>query len=598
LKETLDHFFESRIKAEEAKVKDLSGKSRSFAAARIALFLAIGFGIIWFANNNEPNALVVTLVAGILAFFVLMIRHSKIKFELSLAQSRLTVNKEELLRLHLQINDLDSGKEFYDIFHPYHEDLDVYGKHSLFQLINRTTTEHGKKTIAKWFDAPASNETILQRQASQKELKGKVDLRQNFQAFGLIFKERTDPKDLLDWLTESKNQSSPTFLKIALAILPLATLTTIGLSIASIIPHQIPIIFCFINAGFLLSVFKKLEQITKKTESGYKSLKVLRHHIELLENEHFESTQLSAIQDKLRTDTSKASQFIHQLHNILDNLQNRANLMYVIFDVILLLDVYWYIKIQNWKTKNNVDLNVWFESIGEFEAISSIAGFSHLNPDYTLPELTDSPYTIDAKALGHPLIKPQSRISNDFQFKGKGGVCLITGSNMSGKSTFLRTVGVNCILGLMGAPVCAKEMTLGQLKVFTSMRSKDDLEENVSSFYAELKRLKQLLGYIDGDVPILYMIDEVLKGTNSDDRHKGAIALIKQLNSADAFGFVSTHDIELGNITNQLNHVKNYSFNSVIEGDEIIFDYKLTEGICKSFNATKLMQNMGIEIPD
>ena len=598
MKEKLDHFFTSRIEEEKLAVKNLVDKSRLMAASRIVLFLTIGFGIILFANNNQPNALLGTLIFGLLAFFALMIRHSKIKFNLALAKSRLTVNEQELKRLHLKINDLESGEEFYDLFHPYHEDLDVYGKHSLFQLINRTTTEHGKRTLAGWLNAPASNDTIIKRQLSQNELKDKVDLRQNFQAFGLIFNEENSPKDLLNWLSDSKHPKAQLHLKIALALLPLATLTAIGLSIAGIIPHQIPILTCFVNAGFLLSVYKKLEQITKKTESGYKSLKVLKHHIELIEDERFESEQLTTIQNKLRTKTSKASKFINQLHSILDNLQNRANLMYVIFDVILLLDVYWYLRIQNWRSKNNVDLSVWFESIGEFEAISSIAGFSHLNPDYTLPKLTETPFDIEAEALGHPLIKAGARVSNDFKFTGKGGVCLITGSNMSGKTTFLRTVGVNCVLGLMGAPVCAKEMTLGQLNVFTSMRSKDDLEENVSSFYAELKRLKQLLGYIDGKYPILYMIDEVLKGTNSDDRHKGATALIKQLNSAYAFGFVSTHDIELGNITNQLNHVKNYSFNSIIEGDEIIFDYKLTEGICKSFNATKLMQNMGIQIPD
>jgi DNA mismatch repair ATPase MutS len=167
---------------------------------------------------------------------------------------------------------------------------------------------------------------------------------------------------------------------------------------------------------------------------------------------------------------------------------------------------------------------------------------------------------------------------------------------MSGKSTFLRTVGVNAVLALMGAPVCAKMLEISNLQVFTSMRTEDDLEESVSSFYAELKRLKQLLGSINSEIPVLFMIDEVLKGTNSEDRHKGASALIRQLNKAYAFGFVSTHDIELGKITNELQGVKNYSFNSLIEGDEIIFDYTLTEGICKSFNATKLMQLMGIEI--
>ena len=598
MKDTLHEVFESRIIKEKESVQTLSNQSKTLSTIRIILFVMVGFGVVWFANENQPSALIITLLIGALVFFLLMVKHSKTKFKLRFGESRLKVSEEELQRLSLDINSLEDGAEFYDQFHPYHEDLDIYGKHSIFQLINRTTTLYGRQTLAKWLNSPADNKTILKRQEAHTELKEKLDLRQNFQAYGLLFTEKTNPKALLEWLNDSHKGHVALFLKVALAVLPLATVSTIVMSMSGLIAYQIPMLICFVNAGFLLSVFKKLEEITKKTESGYKSLQVLKHHIELLENENFQSDELKAIQNELRTENAKASEFINQLHGILDNLQNRANLMYVVFDVLLLLDVFWLIRIQNWRSKNQVNLQSWFEAIGEFEALSSIAGFSHLNPDYSLPELTESPYELKAVKLGHPMIPARSRISNDFEFTGKGGVCLITGSNMSGKSTFLRTVGVNCVLALMGAPVCSSAMTIGQLRVFTSMRSKDDLEEHVSSFYAELKRLKQLLEYIDGDMPILYMIDEVLKGTNSDDRHKGATALIKQLNNADAFGFVSTHDIELGNITNQLKHVKNYSFNSVIDGDEIIFDYTLTDGICKSFNATKLMQNMGIDIPD
>lgn len=598
MKETLHQVFESRIQKEKESVKTLSNQSKSLSTLRIILFVLVGFGVVWFANENKPDALIITVLIGVLVFFLLMVKHSKTKFKLLLSESRLKASQEELKRLALDINDLEDGSEFYDQFHPYHEDLDIYGKHSIFQLVNRTTTLYGRQTLAKWLNGPTDNKTIVERQKAHSELKDKIELRQNFQAYGMLYKEKTNPEALLEWLNDSHKVHVALFLKIALAILPLATVTTIVMSLSSLIVYQIPMLICFINAGFLLTVFKKLGDITKKTETGYKSLQVLKHHIELLENESFESEALKAIQNVLRTENSKASEFINQLHGILDNLQNRANLMYVVFDVLLLLDIFWFIRIQNWRSKNQVNLLSWFEAIGEFEALSSIAGFSHLNPDYSLPELTETPYELKAIKLGHPMISARSRVSNDFDFTGKGGVCLITGSNMSGKSTFLRTVGVNCVLALMGAPVCSSAMTIGRLKVFTSMRSKDDLEEHVSSFYAELKRLKQLLEYIDGEIPILYMIDEVLKGTNSDDRHKGATALIKQLNNADAFGFVSTHDIELGNITNQLQHVKNYSFNSVIDGDEIIFDYTLTDGICKSFNATKLMQNMGIDIPD
>jgi len=360
----------------------------------------------------------------------------------------------------------------------------------------------------------------------------------------------------------------------------------------------VPILLGFVNVIILGWVFYKVQAISKQTERGYKSLNALRFHIDMIEKSHFKSEKLKAFKSTLEHDSTKASKTIKDLQLILNSLQSRTNMLYIIFDILLLLDVFWYIRVNTWKKENQTDIAKWFETIGELDALISMAGLAYSNPDFSYPTISQDHFDIKATGLGHPLIKSKNRVTNNFEFHGQGGICLITGSNMSGKSTFLRTVGVNCTLGLIGAPVCAKEMTVSDLKIFTSMRSQDDLEENVSSFYAELKRLKQLLAYIDGKTPVLFMIDEVLKGTNSKDRHKGALALIKQLNLAYAFGFVSTHDIELGNITNELQGVKNYSFNSEIIGDEIKFDYTLTPGICKSFNATKLMQKMGIEIPD
>ncbi|MFT6827261.1 MAG: DNA mismatch repair ATPase MutS [Roseivirga sp.] len=272
--------------------------------------------------------------------------------------------------------------------------------------------------------------------------------------------------------------------------------------------------------------------------------------------------------------------------------------MYHIFNFLFILDVYWLIRAERWKKRTQEDIGAWFEAIGEIEALNSLGAYHFSNSEFSFPTISETPFDIKATAMGHPMINPLKRVSNDFDFSGKGGICLITGSNMSGKSTFLRTVGVNSVLALMGAPVCAQSMQISKLQVFTSMRTQDDLEESVSSFYAELKRLKQLLGSINNELPTLFMVDEVLKGTNSEDRHTGATALIKQLNKAYAFGFVSTHDLTLGTITTELQGIKNYSFNSVIENDDIIFDYTLTPGICKSFNATKLMQKMGIEIID
>ena len=200
--------------------------------------------------------------------------------------------------------------------------------------------------------------------------------------------------------------------------------------------------------------------------------------------------------------------------------------------------------------------------------------------------------------MGHVLLSTEDRICNDFSLIGKGSIVVLTGSNMSGKSTFLRTIGTNAVLALMGSPVCAQELVISPYRIFTSMRTTDSLEENTSSFYAELKRLKQLIQLVEQTQPVLFLLDEVLKGTNSRDRHQGAAALIKQLSQKTAAGLVSTHDLALGALSDQMSQVQNFSFNSHMENGRLVFDYQLREGLCKSFNASQLMIQMGIELDD
>ena len=235
-------------------------------------------------------------------------------------------------------------------------------------------------------------------------------------------------------------------------------------------------------------------------------------------------------------------------------------------------------------------------AVSEFEVLNSLSGFAYSNPEYTFPKITEAPYTINFEMLGHPLIKSDTRVSNSFQLQGHGKIAMITGSNMAGKSTFLRTVGVNLILALMGAPCCARSGQVSHLKMFTSMRTQDSLEAGVSSFYAELKRVEQLLGLIKSGEPIFFMLDEMFKGTNSQDRYKGGVSLIKQLSELNAFGLISTHDLELAELAGKHMIVSNHSFNSKIQNDKMTFSYELMDGICTDFNASELMKKSGIKI--
>ncbi|MDX5349072.1 MAG: DNA mismatch repair protein MutS, partial [Hymenobacteraceae bacterium] len=264
---------------------------------------------------------------------------------------------------------------------------------------------------------------------------------------------------------------------------------------------------------------------------------------------------------------------------------------------LLMWDFYWMWRLERWKKQSVPNLEPAIAALAEVETLSSFSAFWYANPSNILPNLSDTPFEVTAESLGHPLIIKDDRVVNDFEMAGAGKTVVITGSNMSGKSTFLRTVGLNVVLALAGAPVAARKFTVYPMQVFTSMRTADDLSESTSSFYAELKRLRLLLDLTETGQPVLYLLDEILKGTNSHDRHLGAVSLVRQLQRQNQSGLISTHDLALGELAQQSPEtIRNYSFNSHIEANKIIFDYHLTPGICRSFNASQLMKQMGIEI--
>lgn len=591
--------FENRALAFEKKGNELKNVSRRLSLFRILTFMLTIVLIVRLADAGDQKLVGLVALTFLVVFFSLLKWHNRVRLKVRQQEALKEVNQEELKRLSLNLKDLLNGTEYYDQQHPYHEDLDIFGKHSLFQLINRSATSDGSERVATWLSAAAEKDIIKSRQGATKALIEKIDFRQNFQSTGRIQSEETGSKEVfLDWLNKEDQLKNKLLFKLLLFIIPALSLSAIIGASLGLIAVGWPLLMVVINFIILGLSFGPLDRIGKQTENGYKSIGVLKDLIALVESENFAHDHLIDLQARIKHGNRKATQTLSQLKFLLDSIHNRANLMYVVFDALFILDVYWLLRIHHWKNNNRLELKEWFDVMAEFDALNSLAGFAYANPNFNFPEISDESFFIESTQLGHPLIPSEKRVNNDFSFHGRGGICLITGSNMSGKSTFLRTLGVNMVLAQSGAPVCADKMIVGKMQVFTSMRTTDELEENVSSFYAELKRLKKLLESISEDHTTLFMIDEVLKGTNSEDRHKGAIALIKQLNRSNAFGLVSTHDLVLGSLANQLKGVKNYSFNSEIKGDEINFDYTLTDGICKSFNATKLMQNMGIDIPD
>ncbi len=567
---------------------------------RILLFILSVIAFVYFANARQGSLVLLVLVVFVVAFPLLVRYHNKIRKQKNRLLNLTQVNRDELSRLSNQLSTFDSGESYKDSLHPYSGDLDIFGKHALFQLINRSNTNGGRNKVAQWMLQPAGRQEIHERQQAVKELTHDLDWCQDFQAYGMGPKTHEEDMDaLLNWMNEPTHILQKKWYLLASRIMLVVAIAAIIAYFLWDVSGYVVLGVLLVNGLILWSTAAIASDTHEKTTKGVGVLKAYVDMVRLIENKDFDAPLNREQKQILTANKATASAEISRLSYILDNFDARGNMFYHILNVALLLDVYWLLQAEQWKKSLQADVACWFAAVNQMEALVSIASFAHANSDYVFPVIADKPCIFVAEQLSHCLISRQKRVSNDFAMEGKGAIGIITGSNMSGKSTFLRTVGINMVLALMGAPVPAKKLTVSEMQLFTSMRTQDNLEESVSSFYAELKRLKQLLEMLKNpEKPVMFMLDEILKGTNSQDRHHGAASLVRQLSQLDACGFVSTHDLELGALESQLSHIKNYSFTSTIENDEIYFDYKIYKGICQSFNASKLMAKMGIAIEE
>ena len=589
-------FFKSRSSTYHSRYLNLKAKLKSLAFLRVVTFITFLVVLTISANYSNLMAVILSTVLFILIFVALVKTFNKTQFQANHNQFLSKINSDELLRTKGTLDGFDPGLEFAYTEHPYHNDLDIFGNNSLFQLINRCTTFWGRKKLAEWLSSKADSEEILMRQESVKELSDNIDWLQEFQATGLHNENKSDISDFLKWLKSVQVISGNPFYNVIRFLSPVLMIVVFILVILSAITYHWIFLGIVLNSLILISILDRVRNIHEKTTESIKSLKSLEALIILVEKGNFVSSKLRKLQSIYLDSTSKVSHRISSLNRILQNLDNRSNQIYHLFNVLFLLDLQYAIQAEHWKMKQPDNINTWFEAMGEFEGLTSFAGMSFANPGYTFPEILKGEHILRSENMGHPLIPAKSRINNDFSLEGLGNIGMITGSNMAGKSTFLRTVGVNMVLALAGGPVCAEEFGLTITQVFSSMRTQDNLEENISSFYAELHRIRQLLQITSDETPVFFLLDEILKGTNSHDRHMGAVSLVHQLTGENTSGLISTHDIDLAREATEGKKVSNYSFNSTINGDEIIFDYKLTPGVCESFNASKLMKKMGIRI--
>lgn len=591
-------FFTNQIASREAHLKTLTRKSAVLSTVRFTLFLTGLVGFIVLVNFREMQWAFIEGFGFLGLFLVVLKVHNLLKFKKKQEENLVNINKLELERMAGNYQDLNEGNIYRSDGHPYTADLDVFGKNSLFQLFNRTTSIMGEELLAERLKKGLNYEAAGERQNAVRTITQQPEWLQAYQAYGMHFITETGAFERFQiWSNEKSRILGVKWLNMARIILPILLLIGAIYCALTGTTYYILLPIVIINGAILGRYWTYASETVEQTSKALSLMKSLRLQMKQIEALKLEDDFSRTLAEPFIDEHQNANGAIGKLNYYLNQLETRTNMLHIFFNITFLLDVQWLLKLEQWKVNHGEEMNIWFQNMAEFEVLISLAGVAFANPDWSLPQTSANPYHIEAKSMGHPMIQQDSRICNDFVLSGKGQVVLLTGPNMAGKSTFLRTMAVNIVLARLGGPVCAAAFTIDfNMQVFTAMRVADDLSENVSSFYAEINRIHSLLELVNKGEQVLYFLDEILKGTNSADRHKGAEGLIKQLSKSQVTGFISTHDLELGALAEEMSAVSNYSFESTVEGNEVVFDYTLRPGISSSFNACELMRKMGIEV--
>ncbi|HQZ25327.1 MAG TPA: DNA mismatch repair protein [Flavobacterium sp.] len=559
--------------------------------ASILLFLLLGYYYL-----QESKMLLLGLsISFLIAFFLLMRWHSKLQFQIKMGEALRSINTNE--REYLENNKLpfENGEEFIDFQHPYAYDLDVFGNHSLFQNMNRTATYIGKKTLAQQCVRLLPNEEIIRNQEAVKELADKLDWRQEFLALAKISQDtKSAYESLLKW---SKSNSTPlskgtVWISILSPVLFLGAAVAYWITSNVVYLNVLSFIFIF-NLGFLGRFMKRI-QLEIAHSSNIDT--IISHYgllLQKIEKEDFKAEKLIRLQKQLMYQNEKASVHLKQLASLFSSMDTIQNLITgVAFNGTFLFNLHIFKALIVWKNQHAAVLENWLVVMGEFEMLNSLANVSYNNPDFVFPELNTN-YEISFSNLSHPLLSKKNRVGNDIDFQPQSFM-ILTGSNMSGKSTFLRSLGINMVLTGMGSVVCATQANVHPMPVLVSMRLADSLSDSESYFFAEIKRLKQIMDELDHQ-PAFVLLDEILRGTNSDDKRNGTIEVIKKVIAKKALGAIATHDIEVCLTTNEYPEtLVNKCFEVEIRNNDLHFDFILRDGICKNKSATFLMKKMGV----
>jgi len=590
-------FYNTRILELESDIKRVKKVLSYFYLARLILFLSlIAFLVLFLKSNN--NYLFVTFSFGSLVLFMGAVKlNLKAVYKEKLLTNKLLINENELKYLEHQYHEHDKGDEYNHLNPHLAADFDIFGNGSLYQYLNRCSTRIGKTKFAENLCRSELNEDIIHRkQQAIKELSGKNELIQDFQAYGkLITENGSELSSLQVWLDETDDKIK--LLQVLALLYPLISIIWIALIAFGIFSINSAVLLIFLSLFILGMKGKSIKSAHAKLGNSAKTFEKYFNLIKLIEEEDFKSMPLSDLKLRLTNQEAKASQSLNALFKLLSSFDIRYNILgSFILNTLFLFDIQVYCRLSKWKERHKGIVASWFSTLSEIDALISFATFAFNNQDQvSYPRISDKEFTFQVEEIGHPLLNPSVRINNSLHFSGVPSVLIITGANMAGKSTFLRTLSINLMLAMNGAPVCAKDFLFTPCDIMSSIKIQDSLSNNESYFYAELLRIKDIIDHVKAHPKTLVVLDEILRGTNTKDKQLGSLGLLEKLISQNSIVVIATHDLVIGELENKYpDIVTNYCFEVELANDQLIFDYLLKKGISQKLNASFLMKKMGI----
>jgi len=591
--ENVKESYKKLIEKEKGKLSIL--KTAIFRVGTIRLVIVLVCIVLCYIFWGNTTVIVSAIGVSVILFLFFMKYHNRLFIKRRYCELLIQNAENELKGIDYDFSAFDGAPEKADANHSYSVDLDMFGNHSFFQSMNRSVTSFGKDRLANsLLHTFEKKEEILSQQEAIRELAANPRLLNHFRATG----QMSGAEDLnIHYFSQQFMQTqllSKSYWRYLTYIAPVVYLILIILSVASVIPASL-IGICW-AVFFALSLIT-LKDIDKKMNLFEKKIETLRTYsqlFEIIEKEKFNSPLLKKLQGKVEK-PELASLAIHHLKSYSNNLDQSSNILgLLVLNPFLFWNIIFSVKIEKWILLHKESISEWFKVLAKFDSLVSFAVFAYNHPDYIYPEVADT-YMMEGKDLGHPMLNRKVCVRNDVTISKQPFFLVVTGANMAGKSTYLRTVGINLTLACAGAPVCATSLKFYPYRLVTNLRTSDSLTDNESYFFAELKRLKMIIDRLQSREPLFIILDEILKGTNSEDKQKGSIALMKQLVSLDGNGIIATHDLVLGNLEKEFPEaIRNYRFEADIKDEHLSFTYKIREGVAQNMNASFLMKKMGI----